>query len=517
MIEAPAGMVESILERTPADQQTLVADGFGLSLAVEGGQLVVCDGIGKHRRERELSRSQRTIKRLVILGHTGFISLDAMRWCSDVGLGLLVIDPEGFRLLAVNAPGTHDDARLRRSQAQAAHTEVGLEIARTLLKAKLEGQANVARTGFGDLTLAETITRYAAELQSASAIDRCVLIESNAAGAYFQAWSGLRVKFPTNDQTRVPDGWLSYDQRSSVLANFGSPRSATNPINALLNYCYALAYAEAVIACHALGLDPGLGILHNDKPNRNSLALDLMEPVRPGIDAFVLDLIRSHTFSRTDFHETRDGRCRILAPLTHELAETIPSWAEGIAPHAESVAHQLAAAADGTVPPRRPLTGKPKTSPRRKNTPTQTLRPQPRCPDCGGELGDKRRIRCPTCHITNRATLAEQRLDLAQQRLRDRAEAAGVRPDGNTMRAAKASVNRAAATAWEAQNADARIDQDHYRNEILPLLAAHPVAKIAETLGIAMDAAWRIREGTLTPHARHWTSLSQLGGGHARE
>ena len=50
------------------------------------------------------------------------------------------------------------------------------------------------------------------------------------------------------------------------------------------------------------------------------MALDVMEAVRPDVDSYVLDLIGETTFSRDDFHETRSGGCRILPPLTHELA-----------------------------------------------------------------------------------------------------------------------------------------------------------------------------------------------------
>jgi CRISPR-associated protein Cas1 len=42
-------------------------------------------------------------------------------------------------------------------------------------------------------------------------------------------------------------------------------------------------------------LDPRLGIVHADAKGRQSLALDLMEPVRPEVDAFVLDMIERRT------------------------------------------------------------------------------------------------------------------------------------------------------------------------------------------------------------------------------
>jgi CRISPR associated protein Cas1 len=64
------------------------------------------------------------------------------------------------------------------------------------------------------------------------------------------------------------------------LVSKPSSRRATNPANAILNYLYAILEAEARIAALRMGLDPGLGFLHADQTARDSLACDLMEPVR---------------------------------------------------------------------------------------------------------------------------------------------------------------------------------------------------------------------------------------------
>lgn len=61
-----------------------------------------------------------------------------------------------------------------------------------------------------------------------------------------------------------------------------------NPPNAILNYLYAILEAEARLAIAALGLDPGLGFLHFDTRTRDSLACDVLEPVRPEVDAYLL-------------------------------------------------------------------------------------------------------------------------------------------------------------------------------------------------------------------------------------
>ena len=65
---------------------------------------------------------------------------------------------------------------------------------------------------------------------------------------------------------------------------------------------------------------------------RASLALDVMEAVRPQVDAYLHDLIEGHVFRAGDFHETRTGVCRVNPPLTHHLAQTLNLWYDLVAP-----------------------------------------------------------------------------------------------------------------------------------------------------------------------------------------
>jgi CRISPR associated protein Cas1 len=151
----------------------------------------------------------------------------------------------------------------------------------------------------------------------------------------------------------VPRHWHHYTVRRSPLTRSGhSPRNAADPINALLNYGYALAEAEARIAALTVGLDPGLGILHTDQKHRDSLALDLLEALRPVVERHVLTLTTNRTFRATDFEETRDGRCRLRQPLTHDVAEQLlPELSRTVAAPAEAVAHMLATNSPGKDPP----------------------------------------------------------------------------------------------------------------------------------------------------------------------
>src|SRR5262249_17292781 len=162
-----------------------------------------------------------------------------------------------------------------------------------------------------------------------------------AAAVYWQSLAAIPVRFARRDDAKVPEHWRTLGSRVSPLS--GSPRLAATPAHALLNYLYALLEVETRVGCLTVGLDPGLGVLHADQRNRDSLACDLMEAARPQVDRWMLELLARRTFAARDFFETRTGQCRVLPPLTHELAETTALWARAIAPIAERAAQALLA------------------------------------------------------------------------------------------------------------------------------------------------------------------------------
>src|SRR3989454_6479435 len=260
--------------------------GYGIQVRVDRGHLLVEDGIGAERKQFRLPRVGHGLKRVVVIGSDGMISLAALRWLSDQNAAFVMLERNG-KVLATTGPVRPSDAKLRRAQALAAQSEAGLRIARELISRKLAGQEQVARASLRDSLTADAIVRLRSALPNTTSLGEIRMLESQAAAAYWSAWRNLPIMFPKNDLIRMPDHWRTFDTRKSPLS--GSPRLAANPVNAMLNYLYALLESEARLAAAALGLDPGLGVLHVDTPARDSLALDLMEPVRPQVDAFVLD------------------------------------------------------------------------------------------------------------------------------------------------------------------------------------------------------------------------------------
>lgn len=510
--------VAHMFSRDSTDSAVLVVDGFGVGLSVTRGHLLVRDGLGKHRRERTLPKTQRTVRRIVILGHTGQITLDAIRFCSDTGITLVQLDTDGPVLLIAGACGP-DDARLRRAQAAAAGSDVGVDLARTLLTHKIRGQARVAGTHLQQPQLATSLGALADQLADADLV-RARELEAQASNQYFAGWSAVPCRFAARDRERVPEAWQYFAARGSPLNRGRSPRNAADPVNALLNYGFALAETECRIASIAVGLDPGLGISHTDKKARDSLVLDLLEPLRPVVETHVLELLRTRYFRASDFHETRQGACRILPPLTHELTEQLPTYARAVAPLAEAVAHTLAGSSPGRIDLRTPLTRsntmraqEPGARSARRASSWEAPAPSATCRNCGAALASSRRQLCPACWPVTRTAIAteatRQRVGKLAELRRD-----GVDPtntaEARAKRSSALSVRRREQLAWERAH-DAEDGNRLAFEAISATLHGVPLSQLQQATGLSLSACSRIRSGKLTPHTRHWPALASCG------
>ena len=450
----------------------------------------------------------------MVIGHTGYITLEALRWVHDIGAALVHIDGDGKLITTSTATGP-GHAALRRAQALAATNAAGVEVARQLLRSKVAGQASLLPELETPADAQEIFRRALDTISTATDLQSLVAAEAEAANAYWAAWSGLRVPVAGRAQERVPEHWRTFGTRHSLLSN--GPRLACNPPNAILNYLYALLEAEAVLACQAVGLDPVLGIFHTDQRNRSSLALDAMEPVRPTLDAYVLALLTQRTLARGDFIETRQGGCRITPRLASRLTETIETWRHQIAPIAEGVAQTLARSAASPTSIAAPLTRAQhraawdERAPNRKRRLTKASTPvlPNACRDCGTHLPDRRKRYCDDCRAQRWKRHTEHGRDeaasvLARMRAEHRDPAHGGR--AAEIRGAKNAAHQAAVRTWTGERPDAQV----FTREILPRLRSIPVADLVTATGLSEHYCSLIRLGKKISHPRHWDAFHSV-------
>src|SRR5438874_2530024 len=478
--------------------------GYGIKVNVDRGHLTIQDGIGADRREARLPRVGHGLRRLVVIGSDGMVSLPALRWLADQNAAFVMLDRIG-KVLVTAGPVRTSDARLRRAQALAETTGASLQLCRELISAKLFGQENIARNKLGRSDVADSISQFHTEAKVAREDRMIRLCESLGAKAYWSAWRDMPVLFPRNDLKRVHRHWQTFGTRESQLT--GSPRLAVNPANAILNYLYAILEAEARLAASTLGLDPGLGVLHLDSRSRDSLACDLMEPVRPMVDAYLLDWLRRGPLKREWFFEERNGNCRLMGSFTQTISETALSWRRAVAPYAERASHIFwvcAKRAPGEQSPATHLT----QSNRRMAKGKDAIPIEPKVPSsptlcklCGTSIRGHQKVCCACAPVRAKEVL----IDAARK---GRIEAQT--PRALAQLAEKQRSHRLAERVWKPRDNPRWLDQTAYDEHVLPRLTNITISTIALELGVSLPYASDIRAGRRIPHPRHWLNLVRL-------
>ena len=472
--------------------------GYNSSVSVERGHLVLNDGIAVNRRQGRFSRVRHGLKRLVVIGSTGMVTFEALRWLAGQDAAFVMLERDGS-VLATTGPVRPSDARLRRAQSLAAQSGTDLRIARALIAAKLRGQARVARARLCNTAAAEDISQARLALDSTATIPLIRLLEAQAGRAYWHAWKSIPVNFPKVDARKVPEHWKVFGTRISPVS--GSPRCAVNPPNAILNYLYAVLESEARLALAAVGLDPGLGFLHVDSRTRDSLACDLMETVRPEVDAYVLDWLTHRLFQRRDFFEMADGTCRLMAGLCAQLSQTARTWAHDVAPWAELVARTLwATIGKAGKQPATPLTG----DHRRAGRVGEHVRP--------GAVPPKPSRVCKICGVPCEKTYCAPCGAAHSQEEFNKGRLVAQSPESRAQRSATQKAHIIANRAWKPSKEFAWLDKKTYVGKIQPRLTGVAVPVLQSVLGISEPYAAFIRAGTRVPHPRHWQTLAQLVG-----
>jgi CRISPR associated protein Cas1 len=249
-----------------------------------------------------------------------------------------------------------------------------------------------------------------------------------------------------------------FDSRASPLSS--SPRLAANPVNAILNYLYALLESECRLAVAALGLDPEMGLLHMDTINRDSLACDLMEPIRPDVDAYVLKWITHQPLKKNWFFEERNGNCRLMADLASQLAQTTSTWARLVAPLAEWIVKEIAS----TTKTRRSIPATRLTQNHKRALTGGTFNPKPTnlvklqnmCNVCGNEIQNESE-QCRFCAqeaSTHRLTTAASKGRLVSHSSTAEAKRSKTR-----------KANHAALREWSASDQPPWLTEEFYAEE----------------------------------------------------
>lgn len=251
-----------------------------------------------------------------------------MAACAEAGISLSFLDPNG-RFLARVEGARSGNVLLRRAQYRIADDDTRkTPIVRGMVAAKASNQRTVVQRALRDhgagmdaaarASLDRAVRRLSDIAQRTlthDSVEGLRGLEGEAAAIYFGVFDGL---------IRSDDAAFRFARRSR--------RPPLDRVNALLSFLYAMLGHDCRSALEAHGLDPQVGLLHADRPGRNSLALDLMEELRPVLaDRLLLSLINRGQLKAADFiheeagavHLTDDARKAVLVAWQERKRETL--------------------------------------------------------------------------------------------------------------------------------------------------------------------------------------------------
>ena len=274
---------------------TLFITSSDVYLSLDGENVVA------NREKQEIARYPlHTLQSIVTFSYSG-ASPALLGACAKRGIGLAFCTPNGRFLARVNGK-TSGNVLLRREQYRIAdNLRCCTEIARNMIFGKVFNcRWSIERTiRDHGLRVDEQLLKHSSELLKASLpeirqiedLDSLRGLEGAAATVYFGVYDEMILN---------KKDIFSFDGRNR--------RPPMDPVNAMLSFAYSLLAHDCASALESVGLDAYVGFMHRDKPGRESLALDLMEELRPCMaDRFVLSLINNRMVKKEHFEMQDSG------------------------------------------------------------------------------------------------------------------------------------------------------------------------------------------------------------------
>lgn len=308
-------------------------------LSLENENIII-----KHKDDILLRVPLLNLEQIVIFNYFG-ASPALMSECAKRNITLSFLNEYG-KYLGTLYGETKGNVLLRKEQYRISEDKKdNLQLAKSFIFGKLHNQKWVIERGIRDhaakideeklKSASSQISENLNQVFSCENIDILRAVEGNAAQAYFKAFDEL----------------ILQNKNNFYLLN-RNRRPPTDPMNAMLSLSYTLLAADCRHALESVGLDSYVGFMHRDRPGRASLALDLMEELRPHFsDRFVLSLINRKEIAPDDFEFQETGavllkseaKKKFLAAwqqrkkdmITHPFLEDKIEW--GLVPYVQAL------------------------------------------------------------------------------------------------------------------------------------------------------------------------------------
>lgn len=285
-----------------------------------------------------------TLQTIVSFSYSG-ASPALMGACAKRNIGLAFCTPGG-RFLARISGQTHGNVLLRRTQYRVADDPgESCRAARMMILGKVyNARWSVERTrrdhalridGERFEAVSQQLYGLLPQIAAETALDSLRGLEGAAAASYFSVFDDMILQ-----------------GKDSFFFRERSRRPPVDAFNAMLSFAYRLLTNDCASALESVGLDAYVGFLHRDRPGRVSLALDLMEELRPCFaDRFVLTMVNNRVIKPDNFDFRENGTVflsdsgrkiflqkwqeRKRETITHPFLNEKMSW--GLVPYVQSL------------------------------------------------------------------------------------------------------------------------------------------------------------------------------------
>lgn len=292
---------------------TLFVTSEDVYLSLEGENVLV------NREKQVIARFPlHTLSGILCFSYAG-ASPALMGACAEKSVDLTFCTPRG-RFLARTTGRSNGNVLLRRAQYRFADDPAeSCRIARNMIFGKLyNSRWSIERTKRDHkLRIDEEIFQNAAQRLQDLLTD--VLKERNLDSLRGLEGAGATTYFGVFDDMILRD-------KDIFFFHSRNRRPPLDNVNALLSFAYSLLTNDCAAAAESVGLDSYVGFMHRDRPGRASLALDLMEELRPCFaDRFVLKLINNRILNKNDFEKSENGAVMLTETARRKF---LKSWQE---------------------------------------------------------------------------------------------------------------------------------------------------------------------------------------------
>ena len=324
--------------RTPKDKRVrrqpsrdpLILAGHGVSLRIEAGTLLIRNGFTHYPQKQKTYRYFKgdadLPPRIIMLDGSGSVTFDVLAWLNEQRVPLIKIDWTGNAVTVVSGEGfAANRERVAWQTDTRSDRRKRMEFCNALIARKIEGCIQTLETSLRrSFAWDRAMKRAKDDLARLSndppqTVDELRLLEAGSAVAYFRAWYATSLLWRASARHPIPDEWRTVGPRFTRVYASGS-RNASHPVNAILNYAYAVLQSQVQIKAVVDGYDPMLGIMHYERDGSPAFVFDMMEPERPKVDRAVLVFLKSEALHPADFTIREDGVVRLNPELARRVA-----------------------------------------------------------------------------------------------------------------------------------------------------------------------------------------------------